>query len=204
MIGPPRRTRPAAPPAERTALDAGAVPPADLRALFKAHYGSIWRLLRRLGIRHAQLDDVAQEVFWVAARKLKDIAPDREHAFLYGVAIRVAANELRRQASPFVLTPLTEETAPADEAPSAENRLVEREARLLLDQALERMPLDLKTVFVLHELEGIEVKEIAAIEAIPVGTASSRLRRAREAFSAIAKRMRASRPADGQASGEEP
>lgn len=198
MIGPPRRTRPGAEPAEGAALDRWAAAPADLRALFRAHYGSIWRLLRRLGIHHAQLDDAAQEVFWVAARKLKDIAPDRGQAFLYGVAIRVAANELRRQASPFVLTPLTDAPALADETPSAESRLAEREARVLLDQALERMPLDLRTVFVLCELEGLEMKQIAAIEAIPVGTASSRLRRAREEFSAIARRMRASLQANGR------
>ena len=51
--------------------------------------------------------------------------------------------------------------------------------------------MDLRTVFVLHELEGLEVRQIAEIEEIPVGTASSRLRRARETFSAIAKRVRA-------------
>ena len=53
------------------------------------------------------------------------------------------------------------------------------------------MPSDLRTVFVLFELEGIEVRQIAELEAIPVGTASSRLRRAREEFSAISKRVRA-------------
>ncbi len=187
MIGHPRR--PARPLADADAPDDAPLP--DLRALFETHYASIWRLLRRLGVRPAQLDDAAQEVFWAAARRLRDIRPGREHAFLYGVAIRVAANEFRRQSSGVPLAALPDLPAVPDERPSVETLLAQHQARALLDQALDRMPIDLRAVFVLHELEGLEVKQIAEIEAIPVGTASSRLRRAREEFSAIARRIRA-------------
>jgi RNA polymerase sigma-70 factor (ECF subfamily) len=45
-------------------------------------------------------------------------------------------------------------------------------------------------VFVLFELEGLAVSEIAELEALPLGTASSRLRRARQEFSLISKRFR--------------
>lgn len=165
--------------------------PLELRALFEAHYGSIWRLLRRLGVRQAHLDDAAQEVFWVAARRLNDIEAGREHAFLYGVALRVAAGEARKQAARSAVTSLDQLPAVADERPSPEAELADRQARALLDVALDRMPADLRAVFVLFELEGLEVRQIAAIEEIPVGTASSRLRRAREEFSAIARRIRA-------------
>jgi len=75
--------------------------------------------------------------------------------------------------------------------------LAERQARALLDDALDALPQDLRAVLVLHELEGLELRQIAEIEAIPVGTASSRLRRAREEFSLIAKRMRARLQARG-------
>ena len=78
-----------------------------------------------------------------------------------------------------------------DQCPSPEEQMAERQAREILDDVLNQMPMDLRTVFVLHELEGLEVRQIAEIEEIPVGTASSRLRRAREMFSAIAKRVRA-------------
>ncbi len=188
MIGRPRAPVRPLSGDEAHAGDA-AVP--DLRALFQAHYGSIWRLLRRLGVRPAQLDDAAQEVFWAAARRLRDIRPGREHAFLYGVAVRVAANEFRRQAAGVALAALPELPAVPDQRPSAETLFAEREARTLLDQAINQMPVDRRTVFVLHELEGLEVKQIAEIEAIPAGTASSRLRRGREEFSAIARRIRA-------------
>jgi RNA polymerase sigma-70 factor (ECF subfamily) len=171
--------------------------PSGLRPLFDAHYPSIWQLLRRLGVRQAQLDDAAQEVFWVAARRLGDIKPGSEHSFLYGVALRVASQEVRRQAAAMPLSALEHGPPLADERPWADEQLADKQARLLLDEALAALPLDLRAVLVLHELEGLDVPQIAEIETIPVGTASSRLRRAREEFSAIAKRMRARLEARG-------
>ncbi|MEY4547613.1 MAG: hypothetical protein RL685_3808 [Pseudomonadota bacterium] len=168
-------------------------PTLNVRALFDAHFTSIWRLLRRLGVRAAQLDDAAQEVFWVASRKLAQIEPGKQHAFLYGVALRVAASELRRSAR------LSEQREPelleqlCDGAPSPEERLEQARARALLDEVLDRLPLELRSVLVLFELEGLDVRAIAEIEGIPVGTVGSRLRRAREEFAAAAKRLRAAR-----------
>lgn len=183
----PADAEPRAEPIASVTEPAGAV--LDLRALFDANYASVWRLLRRLGVHPAQLDDAAQEVFWVAARRLHDIQPGREHAFLYGVSLRVASNAVRRQnaAPPWVEIESTSRIP--DHAPSPEEQLEQRRARELLDWVLDRMPLELRTVFVLFELEGLEVRDIAELEEIPVGTASSRLRRAREEFSAIAKRV---------------
>lgn len=163
----------------------------DLKQLFTTHYSSIFRLLRRFGVAPAELDDAAQEVFWVAARRLNEIQPGREHAFLYGVALRIASNVLRRQKCVPPTLELDASPALTDPQPSPEQHLEQRRARELLDVVLAQMPLELRTTFVLFELEGMPVKEIAELEEIPLGTASSRLRRAREEFSAIAKRLRA-------------
>lgn len=171
--------------------------PLEFRALFEAQYASVWRLLRRFGVAHAQLDDAAQEVFWVTARRLPDIEPGREAAFLYGVALRVASNLLRRKKDVPELT----ERALLSELPAEgscpEQALEQRRARALLDTVLARLPLELRTVFVLFELEGLPIRDIAELEEIPLGTAGSRLRRAREEFSAIAKRVRATLVARG-------
>ena len=166
-------------------------PPLGLEALFEAHYADVWRLLRRFGVRSSELDDAAQEVFWVAARKLADIQAGRERSFLYGVALRVASNLLRKEKARPAATDLDSLPELHDKSPSPEQRLEQRRARELLDAVLLRLPLELRTVFILAELEGIPVKEIAELEEIPIGTASSRLRRAREEFSAAAKRLRA-------------
>lgn len=169
----------------------------DLRSLFETYYASIWRLLRRLGVPQAQLDDASQEVFWVAARRFKDIEPGREHAFLYGVALRIASNLVRRAPAPTWAEPEQLQCV-ADPQPTPEDRLQQRQMRQLLDDILNSMSSDLRTVLVLHEIEGLDVRQVAAIVEIPLGTASSRLRRAREEFSAIARRLRAAFPKQGR------
>jgi RNA polymerase sigma-70 factor (ECF subfamily) len=169
-----------------------------LRTLFETYYPSICRLLRRLGVRPAHIDDAAQEVFWAAARRLSDIEPGREHSFLYGVALRVAASEVRRQSSAIPLANVDDLLVLPDGGPSVEEQLSDRQARALLDEALDRLPPELRAVLVLHEIEGLEVRQIAEIEAVPIGTASSRLRRAREEFAAIARRIRARLQARGR------
>jgi RNA polymerase sigma-70 factor (ECF subfamily) len=181
-------------PARRRAAKPEAM---DLRSLFERHYASMWRLLRRLGVSADQVDDATQELFWVAARRLSDIQPGREHSFLYGVALRIAASQVRRQKAAMPLAEVGQVPLMVDDRPSPEDQLAERQARRLLDDVLHRMPGDLRTVFVLFELEGLEVRQIAELQEIPVGTASSRLRRAREEFSAITKRLRAGLMARG-------
>jgi len=168
-----------------------------MRALFDEHYVSIWRLLRRLGVPPAQVDDAAQEVFCVAARRLDSIRPGSEHAFLYGVAIRVASTEARRRKR---VAHASEEDGLArlwDGSPSPEEQAQEQQMRALLDLVLDRLPTELRTVFVLCELDGLEVRTAADLEGIPLGTASSRLRRARELFSEHAARLRAAMQARG-------
>jgi RNA polymerase sigma-70 factor (ECF subfamily) len=183
--------RAAAQEASSSELAEAVAMPLDLRALFEAHHASIWRLLRRLGVPIAQLDDAVQEVFWVAARKLEQIEAGKQHAFLYGVALRVAANELRRQASRPPRAAVEDLERLVDDAPTPEEQLEQARARQLLDAVLERLPLELRAVLVLFELEGLDVRSIAEIEGIPIGTVGSRLRRAREEFSAVARRLRA-------------
>jgi RNA polymerase sigma-70 factor (ECF subfamily) len=175
---------------EAARVEKGAKVP-GLEALFDAHYADVWRLLRRFGVRSSELDDAAQEVFWVAARRLADIQAGRERSFLYGVALRVASNVLRKERVRPAMTALDSLPELGDESPSPEQQLEQRQARELLDVVLSRLPLELRTVFILAELEGIPLKEIAELEELALGTASSRLRRAREEFSAAAKRLRA-------------
>jgi RNA polymerase sigma-70 factor (ECF subfamily) len=146
--------------------------------LVEGHYDFIWRLVRRVGVIEAE--DAVQQVFFTASRKLGDILPGRERAFLTGVALRVAADcrrtVARRRESSNEL-PELESTVPG-----AEQLVDRRRARAILDQILERLTPDLRQVFVLYELEDLDSREIAALLDIPPGTVASRLRRAREAF----------------------
>jgi RNA polymerase sigma-70 factor (ECF subfamily) len=59
----------------------------------------------------------------------------------------------------------------------------------MLDRALEAMPMDLRKVFVLFDLEELTTTEVANVLRLPRGTVASRLRRAREVFRATVLRM---------------
>ncbi|HHH27558.1 MAG TPA: sigma-70 family RNA polymerase sigma factor [Polyangiaceae bacterium] len=163
---------------------------ARVRKIFDDHFSFVWRYLRRMGLSPADADDAAQQVFVVLARKLDRVEVGKEKAFLCGTAIRVCS-EVRRARS------RRREVHDADHAEPVDHRLgpesvAERErARALLDSVLSQLDDPLRTVFVLFELEELSTAEIATMVEVPVGTVASRLRRAREQFRAIIKRMRA-------------
>jgi RNA polymerase sigma-70 factor (ECF subfamily) len=152
-----------------------------LRRIVHDHFDFIWRLLRRLGVPHADVDDAVQQVFLVASGRLEAIAKGSERAFLYGTALRVASTA-RRTASRRQkgLAKLLWETPTPSVAPDEE--FERREAIALLDGVLAALPDESRRVFVLSDIEGMSAPEIAVFENIPAGTVASRLRRARELF----------------------
>jgi len=164
---------------------------ARLTALLHEHYASVWRAVRRFGVPSEAAEDAAQEVFIVLARKLDTIREGHELRYLYGVAMRVAAN--RRRASVARREVADSETVrgAVSAAPAPDALLEQRKMRELLDLALDELSDELRSVLVLFEIEGFSEREIAETCAIPLGTVASRLRRAREAFHRTAQRLRA-------------
>ena len=166
----------------------------NFREIYEVHFAFVWRSLRRLGVREADLDDAVQEVFLVVHRRL----PHFEHraamsTWLFRICLR-AAKDRRRKASARreVLDDAPIERS-VDSGPLAIEAL-ERLADLeLFDLALSRVDLDQRAVFVLFELEGLTGDQIAETLEIPLGTAYSRLRLAREAFKKAARQSRALR-----------
>jgi RNA polymerase sigma-70 factor (ECF subfamily) len=182
------------------AIDAAAQPPVDgarsrgddrVRLIVRAHYESLWRWLRRLGVHESSVEDAAQQVLCVVARRIDDIAPDREKTFVFGVALRVAQAARREQQRRPILTDDDQLAEVPSSGPDAGEALDDRRARALLDEILESMPLDLRSVFILYELEEMTMAEIAIALGIPPGTVASRLRRAREMFEAMSRRVQA-------------
>jgi len=150
-----------------------------LERMFNDHHDFIWRLLRRLGMNRDKVDDAAQHVFLVATERVDSIKLGSERAFLFGIALRVSRMFLRTERR-WVLDgemDLRQSQAQRPEALAEQRRAVD-----LMDRVLSDMDFDLRTVFVLFEVEGMSTPEIAALVEIPLGTAASRLRRAREVF----------------------
>jgi RNA polymerase sigma-70 factor (ECF subfamily) len=166
------------------------------RAIRDEHFEFVWRSVRRLGVPDADVDDAVQQVFIVASRRLDEIAVGSERSFLFGTAMRVAM-QVRRTLRRRGEVSLSEDAAqgpamePPDTGPDAEELLAQRRARATLDEVLETLPLDVRAVFVLFELEEMRVPEIASLLGIPLGTAASRLRRGRELFQEELARVKA-------------
>ena len=181
---------------ENDAPMAKSAAPADVERLsrmMRDGFDPIWRLLRRLGVSADAADDAAQEVFMVAARRIHEIEAGSEQSYLYGTALRVAKSHHRRQASSSARhVPLDESRLSASTSP--EQALDQRQRLALLDDALGDLDQDERSVFVLFEIEGMTLTEIADLLDIPRGTTASRLRRARARFvRAVAARKRGSR-----------
>jgi RNA polymerase sigma-70 factor (ECF subfamily) len=154
-----------------------------LASMFEVNYRFIWRSLRRLGVPFAQVDDAAQEVFVVATRRIADIEEGRERSFLFAAALRIAKDVHRSASRRRESGDEAAVGAAIDPAPLTDELAERMRAREKLDRALDLLPLELRAVFVLFEIEELTLTEIADVLAIPRGTAASRLRRSREAFS---------------------
>jgi RNA polymerase sigma-70 factor (ECF subfamily) len=171
--------------------DAAAAPvPVDLAALLRDYFEFVWRSLRRLGLDEGLADDAAQEVFLVVSRKQPLIQPGRERSFLFGTALRVAA-DFRKQVTRRREVPEEHSAETIDPAPSPESLVGQKQARAALDELLGELPDDVRPVFVLYELEGLEMQEIAELLSLPRGTVASRLRRGRTIFGGAVKRAQA-------------
>ena len=163
----------------------GGVNESRLRQVVSDHFEVLWRFLRRLGIADGDTDDAAQEVVLVLARKLDHVAVGAERSFVLSTAFRVAsgfrrAARRRREVDDGELSDF-ESPELGPEALAEKQRL-----RVVLQRVLNELPLELRAVFVLYELEELTMAEIAATLELPPGTVASRLRRAREQFECLA------------------
>jgi RNA polymerase sigma-70 factor (ECF subfamily) len=183
------RLEPAVRPTSVASVESPAV---RVRHMVDRHYDAVWRSVRFLGVPDAHAEDVAQQTFCVAARKLDAIEPGAELPFLLATAWRVAS-EHRRAASrrPVTSASDAEVESIAGSFPSPEQLLDQKRARVLLQAILDAMPVDLRMVFVLYEIEELTLPEIASATGVRLGTVTSRLRRAREEFQSIVKRTSA-------------
>ncbi len=158
-------------------------------ALVVAHADFVFRSVRRLGVPDSLADDATQQVFLTARKRFDAITAGREKAFLFGVATNVASHVRRtlgrRRETDEPSEPL------ADPRPLQDAALDAERARVLLDHVLGTLPIELRAVLVLAEIEEMTMAEIAELLSIPAGTVASRLRRAREAFHDEARRVRA-------------
>jgi RNA polymerase sigma-70 factor (ECF subfamily) len=156
--------------------------------VFDAEFSYVCRVLRRLGVREAELEDLAQEVFVTVHGKF----PEYDRAlpirpWLFAFAFRVAGNHQRlarhrREVS------VDADLAETDAGTTPEHTLADRQAQELVLRALDGVPLERRSVLIMQDIDGFSASEVANALSIPVNTVYSRLRIAREEFKAALKR----------------
>jgi RNA polymerase sigma-70 factor (ECF subfamily) len=165
---------------------------AAFRTLFEEQFSYVWSVLRRLGVHADDVEDLAHEVFLNVYRHQSEYERDRPpRPWLFGFAMRVASTHRRRAHHRREV--LGTELAARDADAPADEQLARHEDRSLLLRALEELDLERRAVLVLHEWDGEPIPEVARALGIPLNTAYSRLRAAREDLAAAVKRLMARR-----------
>lgn len=158
----------------------------SFEALYADHYDFLWRCALRLGAAPKDVEDIVQEAFMIALRRYDQTQFTSEgarpstwlFAILHNVLRNHARGERRRRAR-LEAVAVTEQNRVGSEL-QAKSSLGLR----LLDEFLADLDPDRRTVFVLADLEGMRGPEIAHALGLNHNTVRSRLRGARQAFSA--------------------
>ncbi len=146
--------------------------------LVERYDGRLRSYLRGLSIDACQVEDVLQEVWLTAFRRLSTVRQLRAlHVWLLRVARNAALAELRRRRA---VVPL--ETEPASPHPAkAEPRLSPEEVRRI-HTCLDRLPRHHREVIMLRISAELSYEDIATVVGAPVGTVRSRIHHAKRAL----------------------
>ncbi|AKU24598.1 RNA polymerase sigma factor RpoE [Massilia sp. NR 4-1] len=160
--------------------------------LVARHQRRLMRLISRILRDQNEAEDVVQESFIKAYRGLRHFRGDSAfYTWLYRIGINTAKNFLLSQGR---RAPLAGEAALLSaengegehlrDINTPESMLASKQIAATVNEAMDALPLELRTAIVLREIEGLSYEEISDIMACPIGTVRSRIFRAREAIAA--------------------
>ena len=168
-------------------------------SIYRQYFDFVWSSVRRLGVGPHAVDDVVQEVFIVIHSRLHTLErPEALRSWIYGVVRRTVSGHHRSQR--------LKETSGVNLAAEPDVRLrpqtpfdlaEQNDQVKLLYSLLEELDEPKREVFVMAELDELTAPEIAEILEIPLNTAYSRLRAARQAFDAAFERRAVPRAGRG-------
>jgi RNA polymerase sigma-70 factor, ECF subfamily len=145
--------------------------------IYRIHVGRVYGICSRIISDHSRADDVTQKVFVRLWRKLHSFRGESSFgAWLHRLAFNVALNELKASASiKFRGSSLDDlSTEPAFKGGCSQ------EDKMDLEHAIGELPTGARVVFVLHEIEGLNHKDIADRLGLANGTCKAQLSRARK------------------------
>lgn len=169
--------------------------PVAFELIMRRYNRLLYRLARGVVRREAEAEEVVQETYLRAFTKLGDFrGPHGFSAWLCRIAVNEALGRQRRSGRVLSFAdylsdregraaPEDLETMPAEQ-PDPERLASSGELRRLLEGAIDALPDDFRTVFVLRAVEGLSVAETAAALGLRPETVKTRFHRARNALRA--------------------
>ena len=148
--------------------------------LYRQHSGRLFSLAVRMLGNPADAEDLLQEIFLSAHRKLESFRGESAlGTWLYRLATNQILDHVRSRAARTgqMTDGLDDATLLAD---ASGHRLADRAiARVDLERALAELPEGCRAAFVLHDVEGLEHKEVSEVLGIAEGTSKSQVHKAR-------------------------
>ncbi len=168
-------------PAPSSACERVVVP--EFSQIYRLYFSFVWSCSRRLGASESEIDDVVQEIFMVIHARLRTLEqPESLRSWIYGIIRRTMSTYHRAKRAKLASTAAlqSEPEMHLVHLPSPLELAEQSDQVKLLWSLLERLDPPKREAFVLAELEEMTVPEIASALDIPVNTAYSRLRVARQ------------------------
>ena len=161
---------------------------AAFEEVYRTHSGRLYSVACRMVGNPADAEDLLQEIFLAAHRKLDSFRGESAlGTWLYRLATNLCLDHLRSKAA---------RTNQVTDALDDEPGLADASSRGLADQTLSRMDLEravaqlpegCRAAFVLHDVEGLEHREVAEALGIAEGTSKSQVHKARLRLRALLK-----------------
>lgn len=187
-------------PSEAEAIERAKLGDAEaFEVLYSLHKRRVYSLCLRMTSNTAEAEDLTQEAFLQLFRKIGTFRGESAFStWLHRMAVNVVLMQLRKKSLPVVPlddTPDTEEEAPRKELGGPDPLLSGSLDRLQLNRVIAALPPGYRTIFVLHDVEGYEHNEIAAMVGCSIGNSKSQLHKARMKLRELLKSSRAEKAA---------
>jgi RNA polymerase sigma-70 factor (ECF subfamily) len=149
---------------------------AAFEELYKTHATRLYNVACRLLGSPADAEDLVQEAFLQAHRKLDTFRGDAAlGTWLHRLLVNLGLDHLRSRAGRTAA--LTSGMEDVKVVPFTRPDTVAE--RLDLEEAIARLPEGSRAAFVLHDVEGLDHREVAAVLGVSEGTSKSQLHKAR-------------------------
>lgn len=148
--------------------------------LYRQHVGRLYNLAYRMSGGADDADDLVQEVFLQAYRKLGSYKGESSlGTWLYRLAVNLCLDRIRSKAGKMAQVTDSIDEDGADPVVSPGSPAEWNATRLDLERAVAELPPSYRAAFVLHDVEGYQHDEIAAMLDISEGSSKSLLHKAR-------------------------